>query len=226
MQSGKIKHWNQDKGFGFIDVDNQSEDVFFYASNATLSQSITVGQRVYFESKRNNKNQLRATKVTSNAAHSTSKQSNRTIERSGQNNHKTGWLSTVFSILGLLAIVYFGFSELKPKLFPNDIQSTSTSSIGANVQAITGDAQIDNTIMLIRQGGPFPYPDKDGTTFYNREGRLPAQSQGYYREYTVPTIGTSNRGARRIITGGYPPTVYYFTADHYNSFTTLNVASK
>ena len=29
MQSGTIKHWNQDKGYGFIDVDEQSEDVFF-----------------------------------------------------------------------------------------------------------------------------------------------------------------------------------------------------
>ncbi|WP_240365878.1 cold-shock protein [Psychrobacter sp. KH172YL61] len=29
MQSGKIKHWNHEKGYGFIDVDNQDEDVFF-----------------------------------------------------------------------------------------------------------------------------------------------------------------------------------------------------
>ncbi len=29
MQSGKIKHWNSDKGYGFIDVDNQSETCFF-----------------------------------------------------------------------------------------------------------------------------------------------------------------------------------------------------
>ena len=77
--------------------------------------------------------------------------------------------------------------------------------------------------MLIKQGGPFPYPNKDGTTFYNREGRLPTQSQGYYREYTVPTLGVSNRGARRIVTGGYPPTVYYLTVDHYDSFKKLDV---
>jgi len=65
MQSGKIKHWNADKGYGFIDVDNQGEDVFFHISTARLSQPISEGQRVYFNSQRNDKNQLRATEVTS-----------------------------------------------------------------------------------------------------------------------------------------------------------------
>ena len=65
MQSGTIKHWNQDKGYGFIDVDEQSEDVFFHVSTTRLSAPISIGQRVYFNSKRNDKNQLRATEVTS-----------------------------------------------------------------------------------------------------------------------------------------------------------------
>ena len=56
----------QNKGYGFIDVDNQSEDVFFHGSKVRLSQPITVGQSVYFNSERNDKNQLRATEVTSN----------------------------------------------------------------------------------------------------------------------------------------------------------------
>ena len=66
MQSGKVKHWNADKGYGFIDVDNQGEDVFFHISSVRLSQPISEGQRVYFNSQRNDKNQLRATEVTSN----------------------------------------------------------------------------------------------------------------------------------------------------------------
>ena len=66
MQSGKIKHWNADKGYGFIEVDNQGEDVFFHISSVRLSQPISEGQRVYFNSQRNDKNQLRATEVTSN----------------------------------------------------------------------------------------------------------------------------------------------------------------
>ncbi len=71
------------------------------------------------------------------------------------------------------------------------------------------------TLALIKQGGPFPYR-KDGTVFHNRERRLPPQPTGYYREYTVPTPGARDRGARRIVAGG--PGEYYYTADHYRSF--------
>ncbi|MBL8201459.1 MAG: hypothetical protein JNK40_10840 [Chromatiales bacterium] len=78
-------------------------------------------------------------------------------------------------------------------------------------------AEALDTIALIRQGGPFPYR-QDGRTFGNREGLLPDKVQGYYREYTVPTPGSPDRGARRIVTGGSPPSVWYYTGDHYRSF--------
>jgi ribonuclease T1 len=75
------------------------------------------------------------------------------------------------------------------------------------------------TYELIRQGGPFPH-DKDGTVFGNRERFLPAQTRGYYREYTVATPGSRDRGARRIVCGGpsRAPHACYYTADHYASF--------
>ncbi|HZR01739.1 MAG TPA: ribonuclease domain-containing protein, partial [Burkholderiales bacterium] len=43
--------------------------------------------------------------------------------------------------------------------------------------------------------------------------------RGYYREYTVPTPGASDRGARRIITGTAGER--YYTADHYRSFRSI-----
>jgi ribonuclease T1 len=72
---------------------------------------------------------------------------------------------------------------------------------------------------LVMQGGPFSY-DKDGSVFGNRERLLPSQKRGYYREYTVPTPGASNRGARRLVCGGPPktPDACFYTADHYASF--------
>lgn len=223
MQSGKIKHWNQNKGYGFIDVDGQSEDVFFHANKVQLLQPIAIGQRVYFDSKRNDKNQLRAIKVSLSPDEPTTKLSDnasmQTQDKPSKHPSKqkiNNWSAIVFGIVGLLAIVYFGFLVLKPNLLPEGVASTTTS-------AITGDAQVDSTIALIKQGGPYPYPNKDGTSFYNREGKLPAQSQGYYREYTVPTPGVTHRGARRIVTGGNPPTVYYLTIDHYDSFSQLEV---
>jgi ribonuclease T1 len=83
--------------------------------------------------------------------------------------------------------------------------------------------QARDTLVLIRKGGPFPYR-KDGATFGNFEKRLPPRARGYYREYTVPTPGARDRGARRIVagvgTGGDVRTSgeYYYTEDHYRSF--------
>jgi ribonuclease T1 len=71
------------------------------------------------------------------------------------------------------------------------------------------------TLTLIKQGGPFPYR-KDGSVFGNRERRLPVKERGYYREYTVPTPGAKDRGARRIVAGR--ESEYYYTEDHYDSF--------
>jgi len=75
------------------------------------------------------------------------------------------------------------------------------------------------TLALIKRGGPFPY-QRDGAVFGNFEKRLPLRSSGYYREYTVPTPGARDRGARRIVAGGDVRTSgeYYYTADHYTSF--------
>ena len=70
-------------------------------------------------------------------------------------------------------------------------------------------------VHLIDQGGPFPY-DKDGSTFGNYEGLLPDRPDGYYREYTVDTPGSDDRGARRIIGGAEGE--LYWTGDHYESF--------
>lgn len=77
-----------------------------------------------------------------------------------------------------------------------------------------------NMVRLIYQGGPFRY-DKDGSVFGNRERILPPKNRSYYREYTVQTPGERSRGARRIVCGGFVPTVpdaCYYTDDHYASF--------
>jgi ribonuclease T1 len=78
------------------------------------------------------------------------------------------------------------------------------------------------TLEAIQRGGPFPYP-RDGVVFQNRERRLPERPRGYYREYTVPTPGSDDRGARRIVAGGNPPEVFYYTDDHYRSFQSVEV---
>jgi ribonuclease T1 len=72
----------------------------------------------------------------------------------------------------------------------------------------------------IEQGGPHPYR-QDGATFGNRERILPARPRGYYREYTVRTPGSRDRGARRIVTGSGGER--WYTDDHYRSFRRIEV---
>jgi ribonuclease T1 len=71
------------------------------------------------------------------------------------------------------------------------------------------------TLRLLRSNGPFPYV-KDGAIFGNREQRLPRRPRGYYREYTVPTPGSHDRGPARIVAGRNGER--YYTDDHYRSF--------
>jgi len=84
------------------------------------------------------------------------------------------------------------------------------------VQASALPAEAQTVLAEIRNGGPFEYPDKDGSMFNNYEGLLPKEPGGYYREYTVDTPGSSDRGARRIILGENGE--LYWTDDHYESF--------
>jgi len=83
-------------------------------------------------------------------------------------------------------------------------------------------AEARDTIALIQRGGPFPHR-QDGSIFSNREQRLPQRPRGYYHEYTVDTPGAGNRGARRIVTGGTPPTGWFYTDDHYETFRSFDV---
>ncbi|MFD7655715.1 ribonuclease domain-containing protein [Actinosynnema sp. NPDC059797] len=112
---------------------------------------------------------------------------------------------------------------------------TAATPVAASAQAACGDTsafrrvalsglptQATDTVRLIQRGGPYPY-SQDDQTFYNREGVLPACPTGYYREYTVKTPGISTRGARRIVTGNATPKLYFYTADHYATFTLVDI---
>lgn len=49
MPQGTVKWFNEDKGFGFIAVDDESNDVFVHVSAITATDSLGEGQRVEFE---------------------------------------------------------------------------------------------------------------------------------------------------------------------------------
>ena len=95
----------------------------------------------------------------------------------------------------------------------------SASPVQENVALANLPEQGRDTYRRIDQGGPFRF-EKDGAVFGNRERLLPGEKRGYYREYTVETAGSKNRGVRRIVCGGAAtmPDACYYTADHYASF--------
>jgi ribonuclease T1 len=75
--------------------------------------------------------------------------------------------------------------------------------------------EAQDTLALINSGGPYPYR-QDGTTFQNREEMLPSQRPGFYREFTVTTPGSPDRGARRVVAAD--DGARFYTSDHYQSF--------
>jgi ribonuclease T1 len=76
-------------------------------------------------------------------------------------------------------------------------------------------AEALDTLADIASGGPYDF-SRDDSVFQNREGILPDRQQGHYREYTVITTGSDDRGARRIVAGSDGE--LYYTCDHYGSF--------
>ena len=122
----------------------------------------------------------------------------------------TKYLSLLFAAL-FFSLVFFGSIFHSVEASPSEALITQVSVV--SVEKLPPEAK--KTLDLIKKGGPFPY-DRDGIVFRNREKILPIAPIGYYREYTVPTPGIRNRGARRIVTGQKREA--YYAQDHYQSF--------
>jgi ribonuclease T1 len=118
-------------------------------------------------------------------------------------------------VLGVIALAMLTWA-LNQGGFSGGGRSGDTDPAVLPAVALTSlPVEARHTVALIDAGGPFPY-DRDGVVFENRERLLPIEPSGYYHEYTVPTPGEGDRGARRIITGGAHE--MYWTDDHYSSF--------
>ena len=128
-------------------------------------------------------------------------------------------------LLGLVCVLIVAIGWWQQHHAPDPAAANRPATVDATASGIDhGDAlpaflpaQARDTLARIARGGPFEH-SQDGVVFGNYEGLLPQQPRGYYHEYTVETPGARTRGARRIITGGTPPVVWYYTDDHYRSF--------
>jgi len=123
-----------------------------------------------------------------------------------------------FCVLRLLPLFVLGLAFVLT-LAPASAAAYSRHSYGdatpQEVALSSLPSEAKETLLLIKQGGPFPYP-RDGAVFGNFEKCLPKKHRGYYHEYTVRTPGARNRGARRIVCGQLSEC--YYSDDHYQSF--------
>lgn len=228
---GHFKRWNSEKGYGFI-ARNNAEDVFVHISQLQTGVRPKPGLEVIFEVQQDHLGRWQGRQVrlpgmeVAPLEYKPRPRPNQTQPEPSTTANKPNGLAGLFKKLAALAalviVILLAWKSVAP--FYSFEQSASQPTQEIQVVGPHADnPQLQQTLRLIAQGGPFPYPHKDGTTFQNREGRLPKKTSGYYREYTVPTPGARDRGARRLVTGGQPPVVYHYTEDHYRSFVRLEV---
>ncbi|KRD73608.1 ribonuclease domain-containing protein [Lysobacter sp. Root983] len=127
------------------------------------------------------------------------------------------WLIAAVVLLGLWLWSQRQAPLPAPTASPAASRSAPVPVAAGNAATDFLPAEAHEVLARIARGGPYQHR-QDGGTFQNRERRLPPQPRGYYREYTVETPGENDRGARRIVTGGDPPSEYYYSDDHYRSF--------
>ena len=137
---------------------------------------------------------------------------------------------TSFLIFALIAGAYLFFGEgdlnallggtTEPTISINDelvVENVHIYDLDGRI-AYEGDVNLRPELERIERGERDPH-ENDGATFGNREGLLPQQSRGYYREYVVRTPGISHAGPQRIVLGKGGEA--YYTPNHYASFTRI-----
>lgn len=120
-----------------------------------------------------------------------------------------------FALIGLVVLVVVGWfvrDAVRDDPAPQSVMSVKPLS------KLPPEAIV--TWRTIQKGGPFS-SSRDGVVFENREKLLPGKPASYYHEYTVPTRGSDDRGARRLVTG--KEAELYYTDDHYVSFVVVDV---
>ncbi len=92
-----------------------------------------------------------------------------------------------------------------------------TDRVTGNV--LQGTVDLKPTLDRISAGKSFPHRN-DGSVFGNKEGLLPQQPAGYYKEYVHPTPGVNGPRPQRIVTG--QGVEIFYTPNHNGTFIRVN----
>lgn len=199
MHQGTVSKWNDAKGFGFIQTDD-GQQLFFHISSVQGGRRPRLNERVSYHLGQDAQGRPRATQV---------QLSTTATQSAGHRHNAKPFKQWLFIALLLLCAALLFKGPL--------LQWLGHDALGTAPSSQSYSPELAKTLALIKQGGPYPYK-QDGTVFQNRERQLPQKPRGYYREYTVRSPELNHRGPLRVVTGGHPPEIYYYTSDHYRSF--------
>ena len=104
-----------------------------------------------------------------------------------------------------------GINPLNGRVIPMKTELSTrfiTTAEGVNID-------LQPKLDRIASGGKFPHRN-DGSIFMNKEGLLPKQNTGFYREFVHPVPSVSGPGLMRVVVGQGGG--MWFTTDHYKSF--------
>jgi guanyl-specific ribonuclease Sa len=159
------------------------------------------------------------------------------VHRGDRRRQWQAWRSTAVTAIVLAIVVYSAFqTRQEPNNGPAASESQPTPSISTERQpqavvpkqsirdlegrlAFRGDVDVGPTLQRIKERRLLDFPN-DGSTFQNRERRLPRRAAGYYKEYVHPTPGLGGPGPQRIVVGEGGE--IYYTPDHYRTFQRLD----
>lgn len=108
------------------------------------------------------------------------------------------------------------YPALDPAEFRSGDDGTGVRSVPVEDLPATARA----TLSLVDAGGPFPDP-ADGTAYRDRDGLLPSQPPGYYRQYSVVEPGSDGGTSWYLVIGEQQET--YWTTD---GFATVHVVER
>lgn len=142
---GKLKHWNEGKGFGFIYLNDKSKDVFIHISAfKKMSRRPVVGDIIVFQKDVDNNGKVRASNAQIQGVPSASLRK-KNIKKEANSN-----LLLKVLLGGVLVIIGFGISK---SYFKQDQQAVvSNISIVSNVTTSKKSQKIINISKYRCQG--------------------------------------------------------------------------
>jgi len=108
MKQGKLKHWNEDRGFGFIVLKNEAQDIFIHISALKkMSRRPVVGDIIFFQIHIDNTGKKRAINARIKGVSLKSKNVQKKTDSEPHSNHS---LSTAISFILIALTAYFLYS--------------------------------------------------------------------------------------------------------------------